>query len=139
MARVMLNAKKLSPRLWAEAINTTCYIINHVYIRPSIKKTSYKIWKGRKPNLSYFDVFGSKCYILNDKDQRGKFEAKSDEAIFLEYSTTGRAYHIYNKRMKAIKESMNVVVDDFNEFSEKSKEEEIQSNPPNSQPVNSQL
>ncbi|XP_062119125.1 uncharacterized protein LOC133832859 [Humulus lupulus] len=34
MARVMLNSKKLSKRLWAEAIFTACYTINRVFLRP---------------------------------------------------------------------------------------------------------
>ena len=32
MARVMINSKKLSTRLWVEAINTACYTINRVYL-----------------------------------------------------------------------------------------------------------
>jgi len=36
-----------------------------------------------------------KCYILND--QENKFDAKSDEGIFLGYSTNSRAYRVYNK------------------------------------------
>ena len=37
--------------------------------------------------MKYFRVFGSKCYILNDRENPGKFDAKSDEGIFLGYST----------------------------------------------------
>ena len=66
MARVMLNSKKLSTILWAEAISTTCYTINRVYLRPGINKIAYEIWKGKKSNFSYFHVFSCACYILND-------------------------------------------------------------------------
>ena len=82
MAQVMLNSKKLSSRLWAETMNTTCYMINKVYLRPGITKTPYEIWKGKKPNLSYFYIFGCICYILNDREQLGKFQPKSDKGIF---------------------------------------------------------
>ena len=34
MARVILNSKKLSERLWAEVINTACHNINRVYLHP---------------------------------------------------------------------------------------------------------
>ena len=85
MARVMINSKKLSTRLWAEAINTACYTINRVYLRPGTHKTTYELWKGKKPNLSYFLVFGCTCYILNDREHLGKFQAKSDKGIFLGY------------------------------------------------------
>ena len=57
-------------------------------------------------------MFGSKCYILNDRENLGKFDAKSDEGIFVEYSTTSRAYRVFNKRTKTVMESINVKIDD---------------------------
>ena len=57
-------------------------------------------------------MFGSKCYILNDRENLGKFDAKGDEGIFLGYSTTSRAYRVFNKRTKMIMESINVEIDD---------------------------
>ena len=62
--------------------------------------------------MKYFQVFGSKCYILNDQENLRKFDAKSDEGIFLRYSTTSRAYRIFNKRTKTVMESINVEIDD---------------------------
>lgn len=125
MARVMLNSKKLAFRLWAETINTACYTINCVNLRPGTTKTPYEIWKGKKSNLSYFHVFGCICYILNDRDHLGKFDAKSDESVFLGYSTNNRAYHVNNMRTQTIMESANVTFDGFKDFSEFSKEQEI--------------
>ena len=62
--------------------------------------------------MKYFRVFGSKCYILNNWENLGKFDAKSDVGIFLGYSTTSRAYRVFNKRTKRVMESINVVIDD---------------------------
>ena len=62
--------------------------------------------------MKYFRVFGSKCYILNDRENVGNFDAKSDEGIFLGYSTSSRAYRVYNKRTKTVMESINVKIDD---------------------------
>ena len=62
--------------------------------------------------MKYFQVFGSKCYILNDRENLGKFDAKSDKGIFLGYSTSSRAYRVYNKRTKTVMESTNVKIDD---------------------------
>ena len=76
------------------------------------KKTAYEIWNGKKPRVKYFRVFGSKCYILNDRENLGKFDAKSDEGIFLGYSTKSRAYRVFNKRTKTVMESINVKIDD---------------------------
>ena len=77
-----------------------------------MKKTAYEIWNGKKPKVKYFRVFGNKCYILNDRENLGKFDAKSDEGIFLGYSTSSRAYKVYDKRTKTVMESINVKIDD---------------------------
>ncbi|KAJ6821268.1 uncharacterized protein M6B38_393620 [Iris pallida] len=78
MARVMLNQFSLPRYLWAEAVNTACYILNRVLIRPISKKTPY-VWFDRTPNVSYFKIFGCKCFILNTKDNLSKFDENVDE------------------------------------------------------------
>jgi hypothetical protein len=60
MARTMLDEYKTPDRFWAEAINTACYSINWLYLHRILKKTSYELLIGKKPNVSYFRVFGSK-------------------------------------------------------------------------------
>ena len=75
-------------------------------------KTAYEIWNGKKPRVKYFRVFESKCYILNDQENLGKFDAKSDEGIFLGCSTTSWVYRVFNKRTKTVMESINVKIDD---------------------------
>ncbi|CAN1166228.1 Retrovirus-related Pol polyprotein from transposon TNT 1-94 [Linum perenne] len=97
---------------WGEAVNTACYITNRALVRSRLKKTPYEIWKGRKPNIGYFRPFGCKCFILNTKDQLGKFDAKSDEGIFLGYSDLSKAYRVYNKRTFKVEESINVIFDE---------------------------
>ena len=43
----------------------------------------------------------------------GKFDAKADEALFCGYSSTNKAYRMYNKRTLWIEESIHVVFDEF--------------------------
>ena len=93
-------------------MNTSCHIGNRIFFRVGMKKTTYEIGNGKKPKVKYFLVFGSKCYILNDRENLGKFNAKSDEGIFLGYSTTSRAYRVFNKRTKTVMKSINMVIDD---------------------------
>lgn len=83
MARTMLVENNLPKYFWAEVVNTSCYILNRILIRPILKKTPYELWNDKKPNISYFHAFGCKCFILNSgKDNLGKFDAKADEGIF---------------------------------------------------------
>lgn len=112
MTTSMLTGKDLAKIFWVEAICTTCYISNCVYRRPGIDKTTYELWSGKNPTVKYFKVFGSMCYILRDREHLKKINKKSDEAIFLGYSNTSRAYYVYKKRTLTIEESINVVVDD---------------------------
>ena len=56
-------------------------------------------------------MFGSKCFILNDRENLGKFDAKINEGIFLGYSVNSRAYIVFKKRTKTVMESINIVVD----------------------------
>ncbi|KAI9192328.1 hypothetical protein LWI28_021322 [Acer negundo] len=112
MARVMLLSNNVLRNLWAEAINMVCYIGNRVFLRPNIRQTCYELWRGRKPNVSYFHTFGSKCYILNYHDHLGKFDAKSDEGIFIDYTLNNRAYRVFNLKTQSVMESSNVVIDD---------------------------
>jgi hypothetical protein len=112
MAHVMIHSKNLAQHLWGEAVNTACHIINRVYLRPETNKTPYEIWRGKKPTVKYFKTFGSKCYILRDRENLGKFDSKSDEGIFLGYSINSRAYRVFNKRTETVMECINVVIDD---------------------------
>ena len=69
-------------------------------------------------------MFGCTCYILNDREHLGKFQAKSDKGIFFGYSLNCRAYRIFNLRTKTIMESVNVVIDDLTDVAGPSSEEE---------------
>ena len=44
MARTMLNENSLPKYFWAEAVNTACYVLNRVLIRPNLNKTPYELW-----------------------------------------------------------------------------------------------
>ena len=83
-----------------------------MYFRPDSKKTPYELWKGKKSIVKYFRIFCSDCYILRDKENLEKFDAKSDKGYFLRYPSTSRAYRVYNLRTKTMMESSNVVIND---------------------------
>ena len=100
MARAMLHNKDVARNLWREAINTTCHMVNRVYFRPGTKKTPYELWKGRKPNVKKFRIFGSTCFILKDRENVEKFDFESDEGIFLGYSSTSKASRCTTKEPK---------------------------------------
>ena len=74
-------------------------------------KTPYEFMNNKKPTLKYFHVFGGKCFMVKDgDDRRGKFEAKAHEAVFVGYSR--RSYRVYIIGQHQVKESVNVTFDD---------------------------
>ena len=109
MARTMLNENNLPKYFWVKAVNTSCYILNRILLRLIVKKTPYELWKNKKPNINYFKVFGCKCFILNTKDNLENFDAKSDVGIFLGYSTSSKAFRVFNKRTMVVEESIHVI------------------------------
>ena len=88
MTRTILNENALLKYFWPKVVDIACYVL----IWPFLNKTPYEFWKDKKPNIGYFKFFGCKCFILNTKDNLGKFDPKSNVGIFLRYSDTSKAY-----------------------------------------------
>ncbi|GJS38427.1 retrovirus-related pol polyprotein from transposon TNT 1-94 [Tanacetum coccineum] len=112
-ARTMLIFSKAPLFLWAEAINTACYTQNRSLIRLRYNKTPYELMQDKKPDLSFFHVFGALCYPTNDNDDLGKLDAKADIGIFVGYAPAKKAFRIYNKRTQKIIETIHVTFDEL--------------------------
>jgi hypothetical protein len=114
MARTMLDEYKTSDRFWAEAVNIACYAINRLYLHRILKKTSFELLTGKKPNVSYFRVFGSKCFILIKRGRKSKFASKAVEGFLLGYDSNTRAYRVFNKSSGLVEVSCDIVFDETN-------------------------
>jgi hypothetical protein len=114
MARTMFDEYKTPDRIWAEVINTACYSVNRLYLHRILKKTSYELLTGKKPNFSYFRVFGSKCFILIKRGRNYKFAPKAVEGFLLGYDSNTRAYRVFNKSTGLVKVSCDIVFDETN-------------------------
>ncbi|GJZ06781.1 retrovirus-related pol polyprotein from transposon TNT 1-94, partial [Tanacetum coccineum] len=112
-ARTMLIFSKALLFLWAEAINTAYYTQNRSLIRLRYNKTSYELMKDKKPDLSFFHVFGSLCYPTNDNQDLGKFDAKANIGIFVGYAPAKKAFRIYNRRTRIIPKTIHVTFDEL--------------------------
>ena len=58
-------------------------------------------------------------FYLNTKDNLGKFDAKSKVRIFLGYSSSSKAYRVFNKKTMVVEESIHVVIDESNDSLER--------------------
>ncbi|GKC89030.1 ribonuclease H-like domain-containing protein [Tanacetum coccineum] len=86
VARTMLADSKLPITFWAEAVNTAC----------------------RKHVLSFMRPFGCLVTILNTIDHLGKFDGKVNEEFFAGYSTTSKAFRVFNSRTRIVEENLHV-------------------------------
>jgi transposase InsO family protein len=114
MARTMLDEYKTFDRFWAETVNTACHATNRLYLHKLLKKTPYELFTGNKPNVSYFRVFGSKCYILQKRSKSYKFSPKAYEGFLLGYDSYSHAYRVFNKDSGCIETTCGAVFDDTN-------------------------
>jgi len=107
-ARTMLIESKLPIIFWAEAVNCASYILNRVLIIKDKMKTYYELFHKRKPLIDFFRPFGCSCTLLNTQAQTSKFGAVSDECFFVGYSSSQKAYRVYNRRTKIVQEAFYV-------------------------------
>jgi hypothetical protein len=112
MARTMLDEYKTSDRFWAEAINTACHATNCLYLRKLLKKTSYELLTGNKPNVSYFRVFRSKCYILQKRSKSSKFAHKTYGGVLHGYDSNSHVYRVFNVTTGCVETTCDVVFDE---------------------------
>ena len=71
--------------------------------------------KTRNLTLAISKYFGSKCLILNTKDNLGNFDATSNVGIFLGYSSSIKAYGVSNKKTMVVEDSIRIVFDESND------------------------
>ncbi|GJV84919.1 retrovirus-related pol polyprotein from transposon TNT 1-94 [Tanacetum coccineum] len=102
-ARTMMIFSKAPMFLWAEAVATACYTQNRSLIHTRHNKTPYELVHDKKPDLTFFRVFGALCYPTNDSENLGKFQAKADIGIFV-----GKAFRVFNTRTRKVEENLHI-------------------------------
>ncbi|GJT28981.1 retrovirus-related pol polyprotein from transposon TNT 1-94 [Tanacetum coccineum] len=91
-ARTMLIFSKAPMFLWAEAVATACYTQNRSLIHTRHDKTPYELVHNKKPDLTFFRVFGALCYPTNDSEDLGKLQPTADIGIFVGYAPSRKDF-----------------------------------------------
>ena len=86
MARTMLAHRNVPHSLWAEAVSTAVHILNRSPTSSLAGITPFEAYFARKPDVSYFRVFGCDAYAHIPKAQREKFDEKSKKMMFVGYN-----------------------------------------------------
>jgi hypothetical protein len=93
----------------------TCHASNRLYLHKLLKKTSYELLTGNKYNVSYFRVFGSKCYILQKRSKSSKFSPKTYECVLLDYDSNSHVYRVFNVTTGCVETTCDTVFDKTND------------------------
>lgn len=114
MARtMMLSGVDVKEELWAEAINTACFIRNRL-ITQSCKEscTPYEVIHKHKPDLGNVRKFGCKAYVFKPTHARsGKFDARAVPGMLVGYCK-GDAYRVLISGTQKITETKDVTFDE---------------------------
>lgn len=108
-ARSMLKGKGLSKELWAEAVNTTVYVLNRTSKSRVDSQTPYETFHKRSFNvLSLRGVFGEYVYVHIPKEKRLKWDIKGEQAIFVGYDDS-KGYRVYYEDKREVHTKRDIV------------------------------
>ncbi|GKD94525.1 retrovirus-related pol polyprotein from transposon TNT 1-94 [Tanacetum coccineum] len=119
--RTMLNSANLPKQFWEEAVNIACYTQNRSIIIKRHVKTTYDVFRGSSPDISYFRVFG--YHVHNHRDHLGKFDEKADDGFFLGYSPVAKSFRIFDIKRQKMEETYHVTFNEDDEVISKSSSE----------------
>ncbi|KAG2060352.1 hypothetical protein BDR06DRAFT_1002854 [Suillus hirtellus] len=109
----MLEAAKLPTNLWGEAALTVCYLWNRstsCTLPPNV--TPFKLVNSRKPNLSYIQVFRSRCFARIPTELQVKLGPHSQPAIFLRYTEGTKEYCLCDQVTSTFFVTCNIIFDE---------------------------
>ncbi|GJZ86501.1 retrovirus-related pol polyprotein from transposon TNT 1-94 [Tanacetum coccineum] len=92
-----------------------CYTQNRSLIHTLYNKTPYELVHDKKPDLTFFRIFGALFYPTNDSEDLGKLQLTVDIRIFVGYAPSRKGYRIYNKRTRRIMETIHFQFDELSE------------------------
>ncbi|KMQ85202.1 copia protein [Lasius niger] len=110
----MLQARKLSAALWAEAVNTAVYILNRTLSSQVDNITPFEMWTGKKPDLSNLRIFGSDAFVHVPKQLRGKLDSKAKKMMLVGYKGNSGIYRLYDPGTKRVIEVRDVIFNEKN-------------------------
>ena len=125
-ARTIMQAKGLNKDLWAEAVNTSVYVLNRTSKSRVQGITPFKAWTGKDFDLRNLQVFGTDVYVHIPKEKRKKWDLKGEKEIFVGYGETTKGYRVYFPEKKTVEIKRDVVFVTLKE-EESCKEERQQS------------
>jgi hypothetical protein len=94
MTRCVLHEKELLKKLWAEAANTSVYLLNKMPTRALQKRTLFEAWFGYKPDLQHLKIFGCLRFAYVPQVKKDMLDRKVEPGVFIGYNNPSKTYRI---------------------------------------------
>nr|GFA58476.1 hypothetical protein [Tanacetum cinerariifolium] len=95
MVRSMMSQTTLPKPFWDYALETVARILNMVLTK-KVEKTSYEVWHGKAPKLSYLKVWGCEALVKRvTRTKPDKLEPRSIKCIFIGHLKETMGYSFY--------------------------------------------
>lgn len=94
LARTVINASKLPSKLWPQACEYACYILNRSLTNQNT--IPIESLTGKPVAFQYHCAFGTRAFILNHNN-RGKFDNKGDEVFCVGHTDRINTLKFYDK------------------------------------------
>ena len=111
-ATALLVQAKLPPSFWRYAVSTYVHTRNRTPTSALNGDTPYYHWKGKKPDISYFRIFGCLAYVLIRKEKRKALQPHSKRCIFIGYPDGVKAWQFWDPIDKKVIISSHAVFDE---------------------------
>jgi hypothetical protein len=80
----------------------------------TLENIAYELLTSNKPNVSYFRVFGNKCYVLLKRAKSSNFAPKVYEGFMHDYDSNSHVYRIFNKDSACVETTCDAMFDKTN-------------------------
>ena len=94
MVRSMMSFNNLPLSFWGYALETSAFTLNRAPSK-SLETTPYVLWFGKKPKLSFLNVWGCDTYVK--RLQPDKLEPKLEKCVFIGYPKENVGYTFYHR------------------------------------------
>ena len=94
MVHTMMSLIELLLSFMGYALETTAFTLNRAPSK-SVERTPYELWFGKKPKLSFLEVWGCDTYVK--RLQPDKLEPKAEKCIFIGYPEETIGYTFYHR------------------------------------------
>ncbi|RVW67317.1 Retrovirus-related Pol polyprotein from transposon TNT 1-94 [Vitis vinifera] len=84
-----------------------CHILNRIPMKKN-EISPYELWKGRKPNIGYFKVWGCLAYCKKTDPNKTKLGPRAIKCAFVGYASNSKAYRLLDLESNVIIESREV-------------------------------